>query len=101
MLGNLTGWHLLIIVAIVLLLFGATRLPALARSIGQSTKIFREEMKTDAPAAEAPPVTTPAANTAAPAPVLNPPASAAPIAESPAAPKKSAKSGKSGKTAKS
>jgi sec-independent protein translocase protein TatA len=34
-------------VAIVLLLFGATRLPALARSIGQSTKIFREEMKTD------------------------------------------------------
>jgi len=46
MLGNLTGWHLLIIVAIVLLLFGATRLPALARSIGQSTKIFREEMKT-------------------------------------------------------
>ena len=49
MLGNLTGWHLLIIVAIVLLLFGATRLPALARSIGQSTKIFREEMKTGAP----------------------------------------------------
>jgi sec-independent protein translocase protein TatA len=45
MFGNLTGWHLLIIVAIVLLLFGATRLPALARSIGQSTKIFREEMK--------------------------------------------------------
>ena len=51
MFGNLTGWHLLIIVAIVLLLFGATRLPALARSIGQSTKIFREEMKTEAPPA--------------------------------------------------
>lgn len=50
MFGNLTGWHLLIIVAIVLLLFGATRLPALARSIGQSTKIFREEMKTTATA---------------------------------------------------
>lgn len=67
MFGNLTGWHLLIIVAIVLLLFGATRLPALARSIGQSTKIFREEMKTDssktakaddaAPAVAADPVT--------------------------------------------
>ena len=56
MLGNLTGWHLLIIVAIVLLLFGATRLPALARSIGQSTKIFREEMKTTTPPAETPPV---------------------------------------------
>ena len=104
MFGNLTGWHLLIIVAIVLLLFGATRLPALARSIGQSTKIFREEMKTDTPAAEPPvaPVTT---STAAPAAVVNPPASAVPIPE-PAAPTKSAKSsktssGKSGKTAKS
>lgn len=84
MLGNLTGWHLLIIVAIVLLLFGATRLPALARSIGQSTKIFREEMKTSAPPAE-----TPATSESV----------AAPIAE-PAAPTKSAKPGKSGKSAK-
>jgi len=46
MLGNLSGWHLLIIVAIVLLLFGATRLPALARSVGQSARIFRSEVKT-------------------------------------------------------
>ena len=108
MFGNLTGWHLLIIVAIVLLLFGATRLPALARSIGQSTKIFREEMKTDTPAAE--PVAPPAAaSTAAPTAVVTPPATiqpaAVPIPE-PAAPTKSAKSskassGKSGKTAKS
>jgi sec-independent protein translocase protein TatA len=108
MLGNLTGWHLLIIVAIVLLLFGATRLPALARSIGQSTKIFREEMKSDTPASESPSAAgaaTPSASaTVAPAvaaaPVINPPATVAPIAES-AAPKKSAKSGKSGKSAKS
>ncbi len=97
MLGNLTGWHLLIIVAIVLLLFGATRLPALARSIGQSTKIFREEMKTEAPAAETPP---PASNTAAPSTVLHPPATAVPIPE-PAASTKPAKSGNSGKSAKS
>ncbi|MDM4764013.1 twin-arginine translocase TatA/TatE family subunit [Galbitalea sp. SE-J8] len=41
------GWpHLLAILAIVILLFGATRLPALARSVGQSMKIFREEVKT-------------------------------------------------------
>ena len=52
MLGNLTGWHLLIIVAILLLLFGATKLPALARSVGQSAKIFRAEMKSDAPTTE-------------------------------------------------
>ncbi|MCX5883982.1 MAG: NADH-quinone oxidoreductase subunit A, partial [Deltaproteobacteria bacterium] len=31
---------------IVLLLFGAPKLPALARSVGQSMKIFRNEIKT-------------------------------------------------------
>lgn len=46
MLGNLTGWHFVIIIAIVLLLFGATKLPALARSMGQSMRIFRSEVKT-------------------------------------------------------
>ncbi len=68
MLGNLTGWHLLIIVAIVLLLFGATRLPALARSIGQSTKIFREEMKSTTP----PPTTPDTPNTTNPTDTTNP-----------------------------
>ncbi|KAB1660033.1 twin-arginine translocase TatA/TatE family subunit [Pseudoclavibacter chungangensis] len=43
MLQNLTGWHALIIVALVLLLFGATKLPALARSVGQSVRILRTE----------------------------------------------------------
>lgn len=43
--ANLSGWHLLIILAIVLLLFGAPRLPALARSLGQSMKIFKTEIK--------------------------------------------------------
>jgi sec-independent protein translocase protein TatA len=45
MFGNLTGWHLLIILAVVLLLFGATRLPALSKSVGQSVRIFKTEMK--------------------------------------------------------
>jgi sec-independent protein translocase protein TatA len=45
MLGNLSGWHLLIVLAVVLLLFGATKLPALSRSIGQSVRIFRGEVK--------------------------------------------------------
>lgn len=55
MLGNLSGWHLLIIIAIVLLLFGAPKLPGLARSLGQSMRIFKTEvkqMKEDDPAAE-------------------------------------------------
>lgn len=46
--GNLfQGPHLIIVLVIILLLFGATRLPALARSLGQSTKIFRNEIKSD------------------------------------------------------
>ncbi len=46
MLGNLQGWHLIVILAVVLLLFGAPKLPGLARSIGQSMRIFRSEVKT-------------------------------------------------------
>jgi len=47
MLANLTGFHLIIILAIVLLLFGAPRLPALARSVAQSMRIFRTEVRDD------------------------------------------------------
>ena len=44
MLGGLTGWHLVLILAVVLLLFGAPKLPALARSQGQSLRIFKGEV---------------------------------------------------------
>jgi len=47
MLQNLTGWHFLIILIVILLLFGAPKLPALARSLGQSMKIFKSEIKSD------------------------------------------------------
>ncbi|MBC7518792.1 MAG: twin-arginine translocase TatA/TatE family subunit, partial [Microbacteriaceae bacterium] len=39
MFANLTGWHALIILAVIVLLFGATKLPVLAKSVGQSMKI--------------------------------------------------------------
>ena len=40
------GWpHLLIILAVILLLFGAAKLPALAKSMGQSARVFKGEMK--------------------------------------------------------
>jgi sec-independent protein translocase protein TatA len=45
MLGNLGGWHWIVILLIVLLLFGAPKLPALARSVGQSMRIFKTEIK--------------------------------------------------------
>jgi sec-independent protein translocase protein TatA len=44
MLQNLTGWHALIILAIVVLIFGAAKLPALAKSVGQSMRILRTEV---------------------------------------------------------
>jgi len=44
--GNTFGLpHLIIILVIILLLFGAPKLPGLARSLGQSMTIFRKEIK--------------------------------------------------------
>jgi sec-independent protein translocase protein TatA len=43
--GSLGGPELLIVLLVVLLLFGATRLPKLARSMGQAGKEFKEGMK--------------------------------------------------------
>jgi sec-independent protein translocase protein TatA len=42
--SGLTGWHLVAIVLVVLVLFGATKLPVFAKGLGQSIKIFRKEM---------------------------------------------------------
>lgn len=61
MLGNLTGIHLLVILGIVVLLFGATKLPALAKGLGQSLTIFRREVRDGDQQ-------RPASDTAAPAP---------------------------------
>ncbi len=71
MLGGLNGWHLVIILAVILLLFGAAKLPALAKSMGQSARVFKGEMKAmkeeDAARDSAPSATPPAPvqNTAA------------------------------------
>jgi sec-independent protein translocase protein TatA len=56
--ANLTGWHALVLLVIVVLLFGATKLPGLAKSVGQSMKIFKNEVKAEekvAPPADAAP----------------------------------------------
>ena len=41
---NLGGQEMLLILLIVFLLFGASRLPQLAKSLGQSKRAFREGM---------------------------------------------------------
>ena len=72
MLSNLTGWHFIVILFVVLLLFGAPKLPALARSLGQSAKILKTELRpgddeATPPAASAAPVASAAPASAAPA----------------------------------
>jgi len=39
------GPHLWILLIVILLLFGAAKLPALAKSMGQSARIFKGEIK--------------------------------------------------------
>ncbi|MBT2502648.1 twin-arginine translocase TatA/TatE family subunit [Curtobacterium sp. ISL-83] len=74
---GLGGIHLLIILGIIILLFGATKLPALAKGLGQSINIFKKEMATDDKAVKPEPgVQTTTAYTApvepAAQPVVNP-----------------------------
>ncbi|MDR2320526.1 Sec-independent protein translocase subunit TatA [Microbacterium sp. NPDC089698] len=69
MFAGLNGWHLVIILAVILLLFGAAKLPALAKSMGQSARVFKGEMKAmkDDDAAAAATDAATAASTQAPA----------------------------------
>jgi sec-independent protein translocase protein TatA len=48
-----SGQELLLILAILLLLFGGTKLPSLAKGLGQSVKEFKKAAKEDEPVAPA------------------------------------------------
>ncbi len=83
MLNNLTGWHAVLILVVILLLFGAGKLPALAKSAGQSARILKSELRegatTPTPAPDAPSTAT-AESSAEPQPRVSstpPPPSAA------------------------
>ena len=39
------GWHFIVLLLIVLIIWGAPKLPGFAKSLGQSMRIFRKEMK--------------------------------------------------------
>lgn len=77
--GLFEGWHLVVVLLVVLLVFGANRLPGAARNVAQSLKIFKRELDgsddtakgpTAGPAATAPP----AAPDVPPTPPAAPPA---------------------------
>ncbi len=43
---NIFGsWHIWVILLVVLVIWGAPKLPGFAKSLGQSMRIFRKEMK--------------------------------------------------------
>ncbi|MCL1871847.1 MAG: twin-arginine translocase TatA/TatE family subunit [Promicromonosporaceae bacterium] len=77
--GLFEGWHLILLLVIVFLLFGASRLPAAAKSMGEALKIFKKEMKdisddgktedTAAPATPEPPATSATTPAADPGPI--------------------------------
>ncbi len=57
--GLFEGWHLIILVLVIVLLFGAKRLPDAARGLGRSLRIFKSEvsqLKDDDPKPVARPV---------------------------------------------
>jgi sec-independent protein translocase protein TatA len=43
--GELSPWHLLILAAVFVVLFGSRKLPDAARSLGKSMRIFKAETK--------------------------------------------------------
>ncbi len=43
--SGLSPWHVLIVVAVFVLLFGARKLPDAARSLGRSMRILKAETK--------------------------------------------------------
>jgi sec-independent protein translocase protein TatA len=80
--GGLEPWHVIVILALIVLLFGSRKLPDAARSVGQSLRIFKSEMKAAAkddvpaapaqqPAAQAAPQAVEASVVAPPQPVAN------------------------------
>ena len=43
--GDLKPWHIILIVVVFVVLFGAKKLPDSAKSVAKSIKIFKEEIK--------------------------------------------------------
>lgn len=83
---NLRGPELLVLVLIILLLFGAKRLPDVARGLGRSLRIFKAETKDLQGADAADNSDAPAAVDAAAPQASLPPATAADATPAPAKP---------------
>ena len=78
----ITGPEIAVLVGLAVLLFGADRIPKLARSMGEAKKEFEAAQRNQPPPAPAPPVdvSSPAATptTSSPQPTATPPPPAPP-----------------------
>ena len=43
--GSLSAWHWLVVLGVVVLLFGSSKLPQVARSLGQSARVLKAEAR--------------------------------------------------------
>lgn len=43
--GFMKPSHIIVLVIVLIIVFGAAKLPEIAKSIGQSAKVFKKEMK--------------------------------------------------------
>ncbi|MBK5250990.1 MAG: Sec-independent protein translocase subunit TatA [Actinomycetales bacterium] len=83
---RLQAWHFIVLLVVVLIVFGANKLPDITRNVGRSMKIFKEEVKDlrddtpstppvppQAPIGHTPPTSNPPQTTGIPSPDAPPP----------------------------
>jgi sec-independent protein translocase protein TatA len=81
--GSFSVWHWLVVLAIVMLLFGAGKIPRLAGDLAKGIKNFKQGMKDEEPNGAAPAAATNTGAAPPPPPVLGP--DGKPIIDQPAA----------------
>lgn len=42
---GLKPWHIIVVLVVLVVLFGANRLPNIAKNVGQSAKVLKKEMR--------------------------------------------------------
>ncbi|MDO5729139.1 MAG: twin-arginine translocase TatA/TatE family subunit [Actinomycetaceae bacterium] len=42
--GAMRPWHWIMVLLVIIIVFGASRLPSIAKNVGQSAKILKKEM---------------------------------------------------------
>lgn len=43
--GTMRPWHWIVVLLVIVVVFGASRLPNIAKNVGQSAKVLKKEMR--------------------------------------------------------